>query len=70
MSVWLLLRRSRKFWIAIVAIIQTVVFSAFPDFPEEIWMAIDQLAGVLIVAIAVEDVAAKIADGIRYSNTE
>lgn len=70
MSVWLLLRRSRKFWIAIVAIIQTVLFSAIPDFPEEIWLAIDKLAGVLIAAIAAEDMAKMIAKGIRYSNSD
>ena len=51
---------SRKFWIALVAMIQTIVFSLIPDFPEAVWLAIDALAAVLIAAIAIEDMGAKI----------
>lgn len=46
---------SRKFWIAIVALVQTIVFQFFPQFPKETWMAIDAVCAVLIGAIAHED---------------
>lgn len=52
---------SRKFWIAIVALVQTIVFQFFPQFPKETWMAIDAVCAVLIGAIAHED-ASKLAD--------
>jgi len=52
---------SRKFWIAIFGVVQTILFHLVPTFPPEIWQAIDTLAGVLIIAIAAEDVALKLA---------
>ena len=54
-----LLRKSRKFWLAVAAVIQTIVFYLLPDFPDDLWQAIDGLIAVLIVAIAAEDAAAK-----------
>ncbi len=53
------LLRSRKFWIAVFALIQSILFSLAPDFPAAVWQAIDGLAAVLIASIAVEDAAAK-----------
>jgi len=53
------LSRSRKFWLAVFAIVQTVVLSLIPDFPDEVWQAIDGLVVVLIGSIAAEDSAAK-----------
>ena len=55
------LLHSRKFWIAIFGLVQTIFFHLLPDFPPAIWQAIDTLAGVLIIAIAAEDVALKLA---------
>jgi len=52
---------SRKFWIAIFGLLQTILFHLLPTFPPAIWQAIDTLAGVLIIAIAAEDVALKLA---------
>jgi hypothetical protein len=52
---------SRKFWIAVFGLVQTILFHLLPTFPPEIWQAIDTLAGVLIIAIAAEDVALKLA---------
>jgi hypothetical protein len=52
---------SRKFWLAVFALISTVVFQFFPQFPKEVWQAIDALVGVLIAAIAIEDAGAKFA---------
>ncbi len=55
-----LLLHSRKFWLAVIAVVQTLLFSLVPNFPSEIWLAIDVLLGVLITAIAIEDIGAKL----------
>ena len=52
--------RSRKFWLALVAAAQTVVFTLLPDFPEEVWQAINVILLWLIGMIAVEDAAQKL----------
>lgn len=54
------LLNSAKFWLAVLAAIQTVIFYLMPDFPEAVWQAINQLVIVVIGAIAVEDAAQKI----------
>lgn len=59
MSVIQLLLRSRKFWLAVFGLVQTIVFSLIPEFPADVWQAIDALVIVLISAIAAEDVAQK-----------
>lgn len=46
---------SRKFWVAVFGLVQTIVFQFFPQFPRETWMAIDALCAVVIGSIAVED---------------
>jgi hypothetical protein len=63
--------RSRKFWLAMVGIAQTVLFNLIPDFPPEIWEAINVLLLVLIATYAWEDAAAKRAAGtIELIDTE
>jgi hypothetical protein len=52
--------RSRKFWLAVVAVIQTVVFALIPGFPDEVWAAINVILLWLIGTIAVEDAAGKL----------
>ena len=54
-SLW----RSRKFWLAVVAVVQTVVFALIPDFPDAVWAAINVILLWLIGTIAVEDAAEK-----------
>jgi hypothetical protein len=51
---------SRKFWLAVFAVIQSIVFASWPSFPPDVWQAIDGLVIVLITSIAAEDVAAKL----------
>ena len=51
--------RSRKFWLAVFGTVQTIVFQFYPEFPKDVWLAIDGLVVVLIGAIAIEDAAAK-----------
>jgi len=60
MKPWELLLRSRKFWLAVVAVAQTAVFALVPDFPDEVWQAINVILLWLIGMIAMEDAASKI----------
>ena len=53
------LLRSRKFWLAVFALITTIVFQYFPQFPQAVWLSIDGVIAVLIGSIAAEDVAEK-----------
>ena len=46
---------SRKFWLTLVALVQTVIFTLWPGFPPDIWKAIDALIMVLVATIAYED---------------
>lgn len=56
------LLKSRKFWLAVFGLIQTIVFQFVPTFPDSVWQAINILVIVLITAIAVEDGAEKSGD--------
>jgi len=53
------LLHSRKFWLAVVALVQTILFQFVPAFPKEVWLSISGVLAVLIAAIAVEDAAEK-----------
>ena len=57
---------SRKFWLAVFGVAQSLLFYFVPDFPDAIWISIDALVAVLIATIAAEDVA-KIRDGRHIS---
>ena len=50
--------RSRKFWLAVTAAVQTIVVGQL-DLDPAIWQAIDALIITLIGAIAIEDAATK-----------
>ena len=58
--------QSRKFYIALFALIQSVVLHYF-QVPEEIWQGINGLAMVLIAGIAIEDAGEK-AGGVRFED--
>jgi hypothetical protein len=53
------LLRSRKFWLAVLALVQTIIFATIPDFPPAVWQSIDALLIALILAYTVEDAAAR-----------
>ena len=53
------LLHSRKFWLTVVAILQTVLLQYFEVAPE-IWEAINTILMFLIGMIAVEDAATKL----------
>jgi hypothetical protein len=50
--------KSRKFWLAVVGVVQVIVLDGFGLDPE-IWQAIAGLIGVLIAGIALEDAGEK-----------
>ena len=61
--------KSRKFWLAVFAIVQAVVLH-YLNVPQEIWEAIAAMIGVLIASIAVEDAGEKAGAAWLYSNGE
>ena len=60
MTVMKSLLGSRKFWLAVVGVAQTVLFQFLPDFPAEVWQAINVLILAVIGGIALEDAADKL----------
>ena len=50
---------SSKFWLAVVALAQTVLFQFVPSFPKEVWLSINAVIAIVIAGIAAEDFAAK-----------
>lgn len=50
---------SRKFLLAVLGVVQTVVLGLIPDINPAIWQSIDALLVVLIGSIAHEDAAEK-----------
>ena len=60
MNVFQGLLRSRKVWLAIVGVTQTIIFTLLPDFEPAVWQAINVLLLAVIAGIAVEDAAEKV----------
>lgn len=58
------LLKSRKFWLAVFATIQTIVLH-YVNVPSDVWLSIDALVGIVIASIAAEDVATK-AQSVKY----
>lgn len=56
------LLRSRKFWLAVFGIVQSLVLH-YLAVPDEIWQSITVLVSVLIAGIALEDAGEKSAKG-------
>ena len=54
--------KSRKFWLAVFAIVQAVVLH-YLSVPESIWQAIAAMVAVLIGSIAIEDAGQKAGGG-------
>ena len=54
---------SRKFWLAVVGVGQTLLFHFLPDFPDAIWQSVNILIAVLIAGIAIEDAWMKAGGG-------
>ncbi len=60
MNVFKGLLRSRKVWLAIIGVAQTIVFTLLPDFDPAVWQAINVLLLAVIAGIAIEDAAEKV----------
>lgn len=54
------LLRSRKVWLAVIGVAQTIIFACIPDFEPAVWQAINVLLLAVIAGIAVEDAAEKV----------
>lgn len=57
------LLRSRKFWLAVVACLQTILFNQIPNFPQDVWLSINAIILIVIATIAGEDIAQKLGNG-------
>lgn len=57
-STILALLRSRKFLLALAAVVQTVLLH-YLNVPDDVWQAINLLIGSVIAGIAIEDAAEK-----------
>ena len=53
---------SRKFWLAVFGVIQTVTMQYY-DVPAEVWQSITALVMALIAGIAIEDAGRNVAAG-------
>lgn len=62
-NVILQLAGSRKFWLALFGLVQTIVFALNPNFPPQIWQAIDAFVLVLIATIFGQNVAGILKNG-------
>ncbi len=51
---------SRKFWLSVVAVLNTVLFTVIPEFPDALWGSIQEILLFLIGMIAAGDVAEKL----------
>jgi len=73
------LLKSRQFWLAVLALVQTIVFNYF-DIPAEIWQSINAILLIVIALFTVEDVteikaqaqieSAKIAAGLKEEESQ
>ena len=50
------LLESRRFWLAMLAAFQTILLQFAPNFPQEVWLSIDAVLLVVILAYTVNDV--------------
>lgn len=68
MSPILALLKSRKFLLAVLAAVQTILFQFVPNFPQEVWISINAIIVAVILGITVEDAAEKSATINYFSN--
>ena len=49
------LLESRRFWLVVLAMIQTILFQFVPNFSREVWLSIDAVILVVIIAFTIDD---------------
>jgi hypothetical protein len=64
MSGILALLKNRTFWLAVVALLQTLVLNYF-KVPQDIWVAIDAILLVVIGSLTVEEAAKAVVSGLK-----
>jgi hypothetical protein len=52
MDVFKLLLRDSRFWAAVLALLNAIIFFFVPTFPTTIWVAIDGVAAVVLAILA------------------
>lgn len=62
-----ILLKSRSFWLAVIAVVQTIILSYF-QVPQAIWLSINALIGVVIAALTVDDAAQAIVAQLKARN--
>ena len=65
----LVLLKNKSFWMAVLAVVQTLVLH-YLNIDAEIWASIDALLLVVISIFATEDIASKVVSGIRELRKE
>jgi hypothetical protein len=48
----MVLLKDSRFWAALILLVQTVLFNLAPNFPQEIWKAINTFLGVTLAILA------------------
>ena len=56
------LLQSRKFWLAVAAVVQSIALDLF-GVPDAVWLAIDGVIAALLTAIGIEDAGKKAGGG-------
>jgi divalent metal cation (Fe/Co/Zn/Cd) transporter len=62
--------KKASFWLAVVGVLQSLLFYYVTDVPQSIWIAIDALIGVVIASLTVNDAVTRISDSLREVTTE
>ena len=47
-----LLVQDSRFWAAVLALFNVLIFTLWPDFPKPIWAAVDALAATILVVLS------------------
>lgn len=62
--------KKASFWLAVVGVLQSLLFYYVTDVPQSIWIAIDALIGVVIASLTVNDAVTRISDSLSEVTTE
>lgn len=55
----MVLLKDSRFWAALILLVQAVLFYLAPQFPQEIWLAINTFLGVVLAILAGNGVIAQ-----------
>lgn len=69
MNALVLLFKNKSFWVALLAVIQTLVLK-YLNVPSDVWMSIDGLLIVVVGIFTADDIGSKIVTGVRSALSE